>query len=372
MILSQNSFDTLRPFWGFNNSQVLSNSIGGATVASGYITPGLSSNPANLASTQFTFIQLNFSNSEFASETASISNSGFNGIDFVQPVPVYRGRLVISGGGHKLIDYMSASKSDAFNYSEKGVLTSYHLAAAVEFSRNIYIGADIKLLSGMDKMTEFADDSTFHFEPSYSGAAITVGLLHPISKIFQYGISIDMPYYLSVKDKYTFSNHIDLEQSFSDVWYYNVRKPPTVHAGAALLLNRINLFYEFEYTDWRSLEFESEDIFESDLELLASVQINQEIRDTFSPTSSHHLGAALRLPFFPIHIFAGYQMLPVPFNGMYDKNIRESLSSGATIKIKDNIMLQCSYENFFWDYQGEHENFNKLSLGISIHDIPGL
>ena len=56
---SQNSYDVLRPFWGFNNSQILSNSFGGATVASGYITPGLTSNPANLAAVPFTYLQMN-------------------------------------------------------------------------------------------------------------------------------------------------------------------------------------------------------------------------------------------------------------------------------------------------------------------------
>ena len=52
---------------GYEYSQVLSNSIGNATVASGYITPGLTSNPANLAAIQFGYFQLNFSNSQYNS-----------------------------------------------------------------------------------------------------------------------------------------------------------------------------------------------------------------------------------------------------------------------------------------------------------------
>lgn len=371
-LLAQNSYDVLRPFWGFNHSQILSNSIGGASVASGYITPGLSTNPANLASTQFTFIQFNFSSAEFSSSSSTISNTGFNGIDFVQPVPVYKGRLVVSGGAHKSLDYMSSSQSDLFNYSEKGHLTSYHIAAAVEFAKNVYIGADIKLLSGSDEMTEFAQDSTFYFEPSYSGAGITFGLLHPISKHFQYGISFEMPSSIDVEDKFTYSNHIDSDESFSDVWYYNVKKPPTIHAGGALLFNVINLFYEFEYTDWRSLEFYSDNIFEADLELPASVLINQEIRETFIPTSSHHFGVAVRAPIIPLHLFGGYQSMPVPFEGVYDDNLRESFSVGFAFRIKDSIMLQGSYESFFWGYEGLSESFDKLSFGISIHDIPGI
>ena len=120
VINAQNPIDVLRPFWGFNNSQILSNSIGGATVASGYITPGLTSNPANLAAMKFAYMQINFSNSEFSSTTSNMSNGGFNGIDFVQPIPVYRGSLVLSAGAHKSMDFMSASSDNTYEYSEKG------------------------------------------------------------------------------------------------------------------------------------------------------------------------------------------------------------------------------------------------------------
>ena len=83
-IYSQNSYDAIRPFWGFNCSQIVSNGIGGATAASGYITPGLTSNPANLAATPFAYFQTNLSNVEFNNSSSNISKTGFNGIDFVQ------------------------------------------------------------------------------------------------------------------------------------------------------------------------------------------------------------------------------------------------------------------------------------------------
>ena len=36
----QNVYDVLRPYFGFNSSQILINSIGGATVAAGNVIPG--------------------------------------------------------------------------------------------------------------------------------------------------------------------------------------------------------------------------------------------------------------------------------------------------------------------------------------------
>ena len=371
-LFSQNAYDVLRPFWGFEHSQILSNSIGGATVASGYITPGLSSNPANLAATQFGYMQINFSNSEFSSISSNISNTGFNGFDYVQPVPVHRGRLVFSIGGHKQIDYMSASENSSYDFSEKGKLSSYHIAGAVEFAKNLYLGADFKLLSGGDEMTMSNNDQTYYFKPRYSGSSFTVGLLHVLSKNLQYGVSIDMPTSLNVEELYTESDHVNGDLSFSETYNYNVKKPLTFHGGAAILLKSVNFFYELEYTDWRSLEFSSDDIYEADLELPASVVINNEIRETFSSTTSHHFGFAMRVPVLPVHLFAGYQILPVPFSNQYDNNLRESFSFGCSIAIKKNVTLQASYDNYMWNYDGSPENFDKVSIGVSLHEIPGL
>ena len=365
-LFSQGPLDVLRPFWGFEHSQILSNSIGGATVASGYITPGLTSNPANLAAIQFGYIQLNYSDSEFSSNTSNMTNTGFNGIDFVQPVPVYKGRLVFSAGGHKKIDFMSASNND----SEKGKLSSYHLATAVEFSKNLYLGADLRFLRGENEMIEDETNMIYYYKPRYSGANLTFGLLHILSKNLQYGISIDMPTSLSVEEQYTELDHVDSDLSFSQVYNYDVKKPITFHAGAALLFKSINFFYEVEQTDWRNLEFLSDDYALQDI-----LDINDEIKDEFIRTISHHFGAAMRLPIIPVHLFAGYQYLPVPFspssNQMYFNDIRESYSFGVSVAIKKNITLQGSYDSYSWEFGESPESFDKISVGISLHDISG-
>ena len=378
---SQNSYDVLRPFWGFNHSQILSNSIGGATVASGYITPGLTSNPANLAAVPFTYLQMNLSNAEFQNNSSSISNTGFNGIDFVQPFPVYRGSFVVSAGAHKSKDYMLSYQSSSstgenenqiFDYSEKGNLCSYHIGAAVEFAKGLYLGADLKLLLGDNEMTiHYDSDSTDYYSPDYSGLSVTLGILHSLSKNFQYGISIDMPTSLHVEEPFTYSNHLNPDHSYSGLSEYHVKKPVTVHIGAAFLTKIFNIFYEAEHTDWSSLEFSSEGIYEEDLELPASVLINEEIRDNFHQTISHHLGTAMRVPFIPLHLFAGYQHIPFPeIDGHYGDDARETYSMGFSLGIKENISIQGSADNCSWKFEGLNESFNKFSLGISIHDIP--
>ena len=364
---SQNVYDVLRPYFGFNSSQILVNSIGGATVAVGHVIPGGTSNPANMATHRFTQIQGNFSSSEFKSGDEKNSITNFNGFHLIYPVPVYRGSLVIGGGMNREIDYMSASRSDIFEYSEVGGLNIWRIGVALEYSNKLYIGSSIEYYKGKDEMIEFADDSTFYFNPSYKGFGMTLGFLHNISSKFQYGASIQIPTTLTVADRFTYSNHIETDESFTDTWHYKTKRPFVFHIGTGYFERYYSIFYEAEWSDWRNLEFSSDEIYEDDLELPASVIINQEISNMLLPTLSHHVGIALHIPVLPIHIYAGYQYLPVSFSSVYNHDLRQSYSTGFSYMVQENFSIQASYVNYFWEYENEFEEFDKFSIGIAMH-----
>ena len=363
----QNVYDVLRPYFGFNSSHILVNSIGGATVAAGHIIPGATSNPANLAIHKFRLIQGNFSSSEFRSGTENNSLTNFNGFHFIYPVPVYQGSMVIGGGVNREIDYMSASTSGIYRYAESGGLNIWRLGIAVEYSNKLYIGSNLEYYRGQDEMIEFASDSTFYFRPNYKGLGITLGLLHHISPKFQYGMSLQLPTSLAVEDRFTYSNHIETNESYSDTWHYNTKRPLVFHIGTGYFARYYTIFYEAEWADWRNLEFSSDEIFEEDWELPASVMINQEIRNKLHTTLSHHLGIALHLPLLPVHVYAGYQYLPVSFSDVYNDDLRQSYSTGFSFMIQENFSLQGSYIKYFWEYGNEPEHFEKISLGIALH-----
>ena len=362
--LSQNCYDVLRPFWGFSNTQITSNSLGSATVASGYLAPGLTSNPANYAFNKFSFFQINYSNNEFNSSSSTIGNSGINGFDIVLPMSVYRGNFSISIGKHDYIDYLAASNSDLFNFSEEGGLSSYHIGAAVEFSKNTFLGFDIKFLGGQNKMIEFSDSANYIFHPKFDGTEVTLGILHRQSKLVQFGLSIDLSTTISIRDKVTLNDYINEEESFSDTWYYDAKKPSTLHAGFGLFFDNFNLLYEYEYTDWSSLKIHSGNMYQDDI-----LYINNQIRETFKPVNSHHLGMAYHFKKIPIHLFGGYQYLPVPFDNQYGNNIRQSYSYGISFMIQPNISIQTSYNKYEWDYEGSPESYEKISFGISLHSL---
>ena len=365
-IFCQGAYDVLRPYFGYSNAQISVSSIGNATVASGFAIDGATSNPANLATHRYSSIQGSLSNKKFISGSNSLTQTGFNGIHAIMPISVYRGSLVFSGGVEKEIDYLSTFEDNTFLYSEEGGLYSWNIGMAVEFAQKIFIGAKIKYYNGSDDMTEFGDGVTYNYNPEYRGFGMSVGMLHSISKYAQYGLSIDLPTTLSVADNFTYSNLDNINESYSDTWHYRAKKPLVLHGGFGVFINNISLFYELEWTDWKNLEFSSSEIYEEDLELPASVFINQDINTLFKTTISHHFGSSMRVPLTPIKLSIGYEYLPVPFSGVYDLDIRESFSSGISIPIQKNITLEGSYVNYYWDYMGAEESYDKFSFGISL------
>ena len=136
-------------------------------------------------------------------------------------------------------------------------------------------------------------------------------------------------------------------------------------------MKSINFFYEAVQTNWSNLEFSSDQIYEDDLELPASVSINEEIIDTFRPTLSHHFGGALKLPKLPVNLFSGYQYIPTPFIGIYDDDVRHAYNFGVSIALQKNITLQGSYDSCSWKAGESSNNFDRISVGISLHDISG-
>ena len=177
-------------------------------------------------------------------------------------------------------------------------------------------------------------------------------------------MSIDLSTTIDIRDKVTFNDYINNDESYSDIWYYNAKKPSTIHAGFGLFLKNINLLYEYEFTDWSNLKINSNHMYQDDI-----LYINNQIRDTLKQTNSHHFGIAYNFPNMPIHLFAGYEYLPVPFENQYGNNLRQSYSCGFSFMIQKNISLQSSYNKYNWIYDGSPESYEKVSFGISLHSL---
>ena len=366
LLFSQQRDDFLRPFFGFYDSQSLTTAIGRATVASGQVIPGKTSNPANLGLHRFNYVQTSFLRGSFESSGVDKSHTNFGGIYAITPIKVYRGSLVLGFGVHKELDFTDAFQSSTLELAEKGGMYAYEFGASVELQKNLFVGGGLKYLSGEDKLSKTEVDTNSilnkNLNTKYSGFNLTFGFVQRLTSNVQIGASVQFPTFMWVNEKLTTWDIQTPQQSTSETRNYRLMRPLVFHFGAALLYEYYNLFYELEWSDWQDLEFSSDEYFEGDI-----AQINREIEDELTSTLTHHLGAAFHLPWLPVHVYAGYQYMPVQYKYVYTSNKRESLSFGSSYMLNQQFSIHGSYSYYYWKYSGREENYGMLVFGVSMH-----
>ena len=363
-IFSQNAYDVLRPFYGFKNLQTTTSSVGNATVASGYYIKGYTSNPANIGLYKTIGLQTNYINSNFDSDGNTISDGTMGGLNFILPIRTYVGSLVFGFGINKESHFSSTADWNDIKYEENGYLKSKSLYFSVEFSKDLFIGSEIKYYSGKDRMTEtdYITGDTYYYNPNFKGWGFVFGLLKKINNNFNFGLSIELPIKLEVDDKYSEWNSNDITNEYSDVWHYDITKPATIHTGFSYSNEFLNIFYELESVDWKNLKFDSNQYYNSDI-----FEINNDIKSTFSRTNSHYFGIGYHPKKTLLDIYFGYQYMPVPFKGTYKSDKKESYSLGLSYMLSQDISIQSCYKKYKWVYEGVSEDYSQYSIGISLY-----
>jgi len=362
LALSQQRDDFLRPFFGYYDSQSLSTAIGNATVAAGQVIPGRSSNPANLGLSRFKEFQLNFQHNKFQGPQTNSANTQLGGVYAVFPVAVYQGSLVFGGGAERIVDFTNAFQTQDRQVSEEGGIYATELGMSVEASKNLFIGAAFNYLKGSDELSTTEPDTNSLLNPKYHGYCFSLGFVNRTTANLQIGGSFQFATSVKVQDNLTTWHAASPEASVSETWNYELDRPMVFHLGFSLLYPIYSLFYEMEWSDWSGLKFSSDEYFAGDAN-----EINREIKHEFRPTLTHHLGGAAHLPWLPLHLYAGYQYMPVPFTGVYASNLRQSLGFGASYLLSQQFSVHSSYSDYFWRYSGKWEDYQMLLFGVSLH-----
>jgi len=362
LLFSQGLNDFIRPFFGYYDSQSLTNAIGGATVACGHVIPGKTVNPANLGLHRFSLIQTSFLHGTFIGDNSDVSHTQFGGIYAIAPVRVYQGSLVFGFGIQKEVDFSDATDRTGYRYSEEGGIYATELGVSVEMVKNLFIGCEFQYLNGQDKASTTIPDSSLYLNSKYKGFNLTFGFIQRLTPLIQIGASVQLPTFIWVNDKLTIWQHNSAYNSSSETWNYLLTQPLAFHIGGAYLQKYVNVFYEFEWTDWRNLEFSSDEYYDSDI-----VWYNQVIQDTLKSTVTHHLGTAFHPPWLPIHFYAGYQYMPVQYSSVYTSNKRESYSLGLSYMLNQQFSFHGSFTKYFWKYYGDKESYRLFVFGVSLH-----
>lgn len=360
--IAQQRDDIIRPFWGIYDSQSLTTAIGNATVASGQLVPGLTSNPANLGLHRISSFSTSFMNGTFNGDGVEQSNTRFGGLYGISPVQVYQGSLVFGYGVQRELDFSQIAVDGDVQFKEEGGMYRYQLGFAVEMVENFFTGAELSYYRGSDETTIIDPEITSHLNPDYGGFGISVGFIQRINSNLLIGGSVELPKYIWVGEAYSEWKTDTTEVITAQTYNYLLQGPLTFRIGASYINRYVNLFYELEWADYKTIKFSSDEYFDSDV-----VEINNDIESVFRSTVKHHFGIAGHLPWIPLHLYSGYQYLPVSFEDVYDENRRQSYSFGFSYMLNHSFSLHGSFAHYFWKYRGQDESFNQLVFGASLH-----
>ena len=366
VIISQNKMDAIQPFLGFSGSQSLQTAIGNATVSAGETMLGYTSNPANLGVQRFSTLSSNLYNSNYSSNRDA-SASGFSSLYAILPMPVYQGSLVFGVGINKETKFSGAFNGDGYYLTEDGGIFTTSIGAAIEFSRHLYLGVDLKYYRGEYELFIAYDEFTDFLNPTYRGFGASIGFLQKYSPKIQFGGSLELPIKLKVSDRWVYSDLTDYDNSFDEPWEYKLKKPMTLHLGWSVNLPIMNFYYEMQWQDMSNLEFRSDNIVEADGVTPAEIAINNDIKNSFESTVSHHVGVAAHIPVIPLHLYGGFQYLPTAYDGAYDDDRQLSFSGGFSLMMNQQFSLHGSYVNYFWKQNDSNESYSQMNFGISLH-----
>lgn len=347
----------------------LSSAIGNASIASGQMIPEYTSNPANLAMTKYSSVQV----SGFFSNYSGVSRNSLGGINYIVSVPVFSGSMSYAAGVHRVKDYNLYYQDEDIVQRAKGGLYNWHFGGAMEVQQDMYAGAEISLLTGnKTNDIDFIDplDATDGFieDSKYFGATAKVGVNYHVLPVLNVGLSIDLPSILDVD--YSIRGYY----GSADAADMNLRTPAVFRAGIALTLKILDVYYSYDYTNLQNMVFSSGNMLQSAID-----EVNREILNNLSVVGSHHIGMALHVPLFPLHFYFGYQYLPDVYQGLNTFSLgnmipREladrftsSFSWGASFFLKQGISISASFETYHSFYDGEREKAKTSNISLAYY-----
>jgi len=347
-----------------NSYSALASAIGNATVASGQMVPQFTSNPANLAMTRYSSLHV----SGLFNNYNGVNKNSLGGINYIVSVPVYSGSMTYSAGVQRIKDYNLYYQDDKILQRTNGGLYNWHIGGALEALEDIYVGADVSVLSGKkNNDMEFkipANPAGYYEETSYFGATARVGVNYHILPILNVAASMDLPTIMDVD--YAFRLY---DSNSSQSINYDIKTPAVFRAGFAVTLKIVDLYYSYNYTNWQNTSVKSNEMLLTDLD-----DLNSDITGNLGVVGSHHIGMAFHVPLIPLHLYMGYQYLPDVHSGLntfslgnlipneLNDDFTSSFSWGASFFLKQGISVSASFETY-------NSYFDKTDNGIDDGDI---
>ena len=411
-IKSQTASDAIRLIENEVGYGARSLALGGAYTAMGNDHSGMYWNPAGLANINNGSIYIETHNNNSLNRTTYLNQatstplrlSRINGLGIIIPIPTVRGSLVFGMGYNRIKHYDGLMKFSGFSSEDNGLKFPITVDGNQEshfFSQNVNRSETVSSIGTMDqltfsfgialspnlsgglslsrvtseekydfefnqndiqnKFTEFPKDFNNYdliqsLDTESKAWQIKGGLKFILSNWFRMGVSLSLPYTISVIERHgtsevlTFDNGDSSDAIESGYYDYKIKAPMIIDFGGAFTFEALSLSSSFRIIDWSSMRFD-----------LKSLQYNSDdyiyLRDEndFFKFQYDNFSTQIRLGVetlielyknFGITLRGGYASIPSPKKNQY---VKDYYSVGAGIPVGSNIVLDLAWIFNTWE-----------------------
>ncbi len=302
------------------------------------------------------------------------SNTQFQSVGFVFPVPTYRGSLVFSLGYNRVASFHSNFLIQGFNDSpgdsvdqtgeqlDRGGLGQWVFAGSVQMSENLYLGGSLNLWTGnYDYSWELQERDALdiweqsrwvyqdEIDTKINGFNLTLAALYNLYNHFRIGATFETPVtFKGVENwrSYTLVDYDDntyWDSTSTGQYTYRIRKPMTINLGASLSLPLLTVAGDVSLIDWSQMEYTSPNDLKSE---------NRRFVKQLRPVTRYRLGAEMILPLLNVRLRAGYMLDPSPYRGNLKYSDKNFVTAGVGFLLDRQFTLDLAYVHGWWKYVG--------------------
>ncbi len=305
-----------------------------------------------------------------------LSSTKLHQIALVYPVPTYRGSFVLGFAYHRTVsldrDYFRAGPDLAGGWetesiTNRGGLGMYSIAAAIDASPDISIGATLSLLGGSsdtDYYISWTEDGggsyRYSADSDIDGVTGSLGMLYKFEPIGRFGLTVDFPRKITLNGTFEDDETI---AGFED----DITLPFSLSGGIAITPPNFVFALDVKVTDWSQIDYEG------------PIRVfDQEGRriSVYKTTAQVRAGAEAILPNVPVRLRAGYWYDPIPYklfftDGDYylaeDDEVRDYVTLGGGVILEDVLSLDVAFVTggFVRSAQGTVEDTSENRVFVS-------
>ncbi|MCF8304867.1 MAG: hypothetical protein K9I71_00440 [Ignavibacteriales bacterium] len=277
---------------------------------------------------------------------------------------------------------------------QEGSLDAWTISLASEISRNLFAGISLNAYSGTYKSNrEFSetdtrdyytsamliipgDNDTRNFRYFYmndivdwdvTGWDIKLGLLYRFNRDGSIGISIKLPSYFTVKEKYYLTGEAAFEDilfsnnpSQSSDYEYDITTPFEIAGGFSYQIVGLRINADFKYSDLTQMSFS--DGFDQGYR----ESVNTEIKDLLTGIFSYNAGLEYLIPMTPLRMRAGFMSIPSSFKGDPSTYTRNFVTGGLGIFATPEVSIDAAYAYGWW--KNFSDNYGQ-DVSVVNHDL---